>query len=81
MHQPISLLFFSTVVSFWQAIGDPGQGWGNAILFVLMSRTVMKHLIVARGSEFTPCSTTITDYEPAPSISSSALIYNRKGRV
>lgn len=28
-----------------QAIGDPGQGWGNAILYVLLSDTIRKRMI------------------------------------
>ena len=32
-------------VFYCQAIGDPGQGWGNAILYVFMSPVVRKQLI------------------------------------
>ena len=32
-------------VFYWQAIGDPGQGWGNAVLYVFMSPVVRKQLI------------------------------------
>ena len=39
------LLLFMLPVCFSQAIGDPGQGWGNAILYVFMSPVVRKQLI------------------------------------
>ena len=38
-----SCLFHSCI--HWQAIGDPGQGWGNAVLYVFMSPVVRKQLI------------------------------------
>ena len=43
----LPLLSFMLPVHFiyWQAIGDPGQGWGNAILYVFMSPVVRKQLI------------------------------------
>ena len=39
------LLFVSSYQFYCQAIGDPGQGWGNAILYVFMSPVVRKQLI------------------------------------
>ena len=40
IHAPVCFILF-----YWQAIGDPGQGWGNAILYVFMSPVVRKQLI------------------------------------
>ena len=49
MKLPLLLLFMLLVcfihAFYWQAIGDPGQGWGNAILYVFMSPVVRKQLI------------------------------------
>ena len=49
MKLPLLLLFMLLIcfihVFYWQAIGDPGQGWGNAILYVFMSPVVRKQLI------------------------------------
>lgn len=36
---------FSPSLSFLQAIGDGGQGWGNAILYIFMSPVMRERLI------------------------------------
>ena len=39
-HAPVCFILFNS-----QGIGDPGQGWGNAILYIFMSPVVRKQLI------------------------------------
>jgi len=35
---------FHPVLVYLQSIGDPAQGWGNALLFVIFNRTIAKRL-------------------------------------
>ena len=37
-------ILFHPVLVYLQSIGDPAQGWGNALLFVIFNRTIAKRL-------------------------------------
>ena len=44
MDDDCQKILFHPILVYLQSIGDPAQGWGNALLFVIFNRTIAKRL-------------------------------------
>ena len=44
VREPCKSLLYDPFLMVMQAICDPGQGWGNALIFVVFHKTILKRL-------------------------------------